>query len=79
MRGNFFLHRVVGALSGMVVGTDRIMVLKRLLHRHMKVQGIEGYGSCTGRQDQLILVSCPAKTLWADGLIPVLYGSTLSI
>lgn len=36
-------------MPGVVVETDIMVVFKRLLDRHIEVQGIEGYESRTGR------------------------------
>lgn len=47
-----------------------IQSFKRLLDRHRHMQG---NGSCTGRRDQFILVSCSSQTLRAKGPVPVLY------
>lgn len=44
------IQRVVGAkntLPAVEVEAVTIMAFKRLLERHMEVQGMEGYGSCT--------------------------------
>lgn len=58
----------------MVVEADTIVVLKRLLDRHVGIQGMEGCGSHAGRQE-LVLASRSAQVLWAEGPVPVLYCS----
>lgn len=45
--GFFFYTESSGGLDAK--GGDMIVVFKKLLDRHMEVQGIEGYGSCAGR------------------------------
>lgn len=52
-QGNFFFTQSVASawnvLPGMMVEADMIVVVKRCLHRHMDMQGTEGYGFSTGR------------------------------
>lgn len=52
--GHFYLQIEVCAwhmLAGVMVGADRIVTSKRLLERHIIRQGVEKYGSRTGRKD----------------------------
>lgn len=47
----FFTQSVASAwnvLPGVMVEADMIVVVKRCLHRHMDMQGTEGYGFSTG-------------------------------
>lgn len=65
---------MVGAwnvLPGMVVKAYTTVEFRRLLDRHMDMQGMDHV-----QADELILASCLAQTLWAEGPVAVLsYGS----
>lgn len=63
---------VWNTLPGVLVVADMIVVFKRLVDKHMDMQGLEGDGLCAGRQD-LCFASCSAETLWAEGPAPVMY------
>lgn len=67
------MSRVVGAwnvLPGVVVKAYTTVEFRRLLDRHMDMQGIDHV-----QADELILASCLAQTLWAEGPVAVLsYG-----
>lgn len=42
------------------------------------MQGMEGIDSHAGREDQYILASYSAQTVWAVGSIPVLHSGFMS-
>lgn len=52
--GMFFTQKVADALKAplwVVAESYRIVAYKRLLDRYIEMWVMEGYGSCTGRQD----------------------------